>query len=90
MKRKKIACYLVNIPLTYLSIVLFGWFSYFIIGGNPTFIFPFTTLLIIFYFLYAAISAGILQALKIYSIETYMWIFLESAIIYIIIWSLAH
>jgi len=89
MKRKEILCYLANIPLAYLSIVLFGWLSYFIVGGNPTHLIPFPTLLAFFYLLYAGISAGILKALKMTRFETYFLILLESAIVYIVVWNLA-
>ncbi len=81
---------LFNKYTTYLFRYRFVWLVFLLrIGGNPTFIIPFTTLLIVFYFLYAPISAGVLHAFKIFSFETYLWILLESAIIYIIIWSLA-
>src|SRR5436305_13580818 len=88
-KRKNVMCYCVNIPLTYLSIVLFGWATYYLVGSNPTFIFPFVTLMLVFYLVYLGISIGILQWLKIYKTEIYLWVFAESAIVYLIIWYLA-
>jgi len=88
LKRKITICYLANIPFTYLSVVLFGWLLYLVIGGNPTFIIPYNILLIIFYALYITMLIIILRKIKLYSIQTYLLMFLESAIIYLIIWGL--
>ena len=90
MKRKIIICFLLNIPLTYLGIVLFGWISYLFCGGNPTFLIPLSILFTIFYFIYITILIGLLRFYKIRDIQIYLGLFLETAIIYLVLWKLMN
>lgn len=87
MRKKSIIYLIVNIPLTYLLFISFGWLTYFIIGGNPTFIIPFKSLLLIFFTLTILIAIGFIKLLKIYSIDTLLIAILEIVSMYILFWS---
>ncbi|HMG68694.1 MAG TPA: hypothetical protein VK588_13440, partial [Chitinophagaceae bacterium] len=70
MNKKQIIYLIINVPLTYLLFITFGWLTYYIVEGNPTFIVSFGVLLLIFSSLTIGISAGIITALKIYNTNT--------------------
>ena len=90
MRKKTIIYLLVNIPFTYLLFISFGWAAYFIVGGNPTFIVPFKTLLIIFSTLTIMIAIGFITLLKIYSFNTVLIAIVEIVAIYLLFWDLLH
>ena len=86
MRKKSIIYLIVNIPLTYLLFISFGWLSYFIVGGNPTFIIPFKTLLFIFCTLTILAAIGFIKLLKIYTIDTLLIAIFEIVFMYLLFW----
>jgi len=86
MNKKQIIYLIINVPLTYLLFITFGWLTYYIVEGNPTFIVSFGVLLLIFSSLTIGISAGIITALKIYNTNTLAIAIFEIIAIYLIIW----
>ena len=57
-------------------------------GGNPTFIIPFKTLLIIFFTLTVFIEIGVIKLLKIFGATTVLITILEIVTMYILFWYL--
>jgi len=86
MRKKTIIYLLVNIPFTYLLFISFGWLTYFIVGGNATFIISFSTLLLIFSALTVMIAIGFINLLKIFSITTLLIAIIEIVTMYVLFW----
>ncbi len=90
MQWKLIVSLILNIPVSYLFFISFGWGMYFLCGGNPTYLIPFTPLTFIFYTANALLLIPILKLLKLFTINTYMGFLFETAIVYIFLWVLAR
>jgi hypothetical protein len=90
MRKKTILYLIANIPFTYLLFIIFGWASYFLTGGNPTFFIPFKTLLLIFFILTVLIAIGFINLLKIFSTSTLLITILEISVMYMVFLTLLH
>ncbi|MFT3946160.1 MAG: hypothetical protein QM763_04220 [Agriterribacter sp.] len=66
MSKRSIIYLLINIPLTYLLFISFGWLSYAVIGGNPTFFIPFKLLILFPFAITITIALVVVKRLKIY------------------------
>ncbi len=79
---RTITIYIANVPLSFISIILFGWASRWMVGGDPTFVVPPGILFTIFFLLYAVACSVFLNC----AVQIKKGLVVETALVYFIVW----
>jgi hypothetical protein len=90
MRKKIILFLLANILFTYLLDVSLGWLFYWICGGDPTYLIPLPTLLLLFYIVEVVIIRFALERFRMYSVSLMIVGSLEAAMLYIAFLAMFH